>query len=225
MRKLKKAGAPKTERALHTSASVEAYELIKQRLITLEYPPGRYLNEAQVCKDLGIGRTPVHHAVTRLALEGMLEIMPRKGIVVRPLSMEDALAVSEARIINEPACARLVAERITKKELADIQAIVRPAAAMSRSRDVPGLMNMDRMFHRALARACRNPVLEQILLRLHERSLRFWFVSLSDPEHLDRVASEHAAVIAALQSHDADKAETMMRLHIQSSQDHIRKSF
>ncbi len=79
-----------------------------------------------------------------------------------------------------------------------------------------GLMNADREFHSILARASRNKLLEQILQRLHEQSLRFWFISLSDPAHLKGVDAEHWEVLHALEARDASRAEAATRAHIES---------
>jgi len=201
-----------------------AYERIKLGIISLRYRPGAYVNEAQLCTDLEFGRTPVHHAVMRLALDGLLEIVPRKGIIVRPISLQEVMGSVEVRLFNEPAAARMVAERGTEDELAALASCLKRAERLVGSRNIMGLMNADREFHSILARASRNKLLEQILQRLHEQSLRFWFISLSDPAHIKGVESEHWAVVRALQARDPVAAEAAMRTHIESFRDHIRTS-
>ncbi len=209
----------------HASSLADmAYERIKLGIISLRYRPGAYVNEAQLCTDLELGRTPVHHAVMRLALDGMLEIVPRKGIIVRPVSLHEVMASVEVRLMNEPACARLAAERGTPDEFAMMEACLKRSGRMIASRNIMGLMNADREFHSCLARASRNELLEQILQRLHEQSLRFWFISLSDPARLKGVDAEHWEVLHALQARDPDGAESAVRSHIESFRDHIRAS-
>jgi len=206
------------------SLAEAAYERMKLGIISLRYRPGAYVNEAQLCNELELGRTPVHQAVLRLALEGMLEVVPRKGIIVKPISLQEVTASVEVRLINEPACARLAAERCTPEEYAALTACLRRGERLIGARDITGLMNVDREFHSMLARASRNALLEQILQRLHEQSLRFWFISLSDPSHLKAVDCEHWEVLRALERHDPDAAEAAMRSHIESFRDHIRTS-
>jgi DNA-binding GntR family transcriptional regulator len=209
---------------VRTSLSDTAYEHIKLNVISLKYRPGSYVNEAQICADLRLGRTPVHHAVMRLALDGLLEVVPRKGIIVRPVSLQSVLASVEVRLINEPACARMAAERATDEEIEALASCLKRADSMIEARDVMGLMNIDREFHRILARAAHNPLMLQILERLHEQSLRFWFLSLSDPAHLKAVDEEHWEIVRALQARDPGRAEAAIRHHIGSFRDHIRKS-
>jgi DNA-binding GntR family transcriptional regulator len=207
-----------------TSLADTAYERIKLDIIALRYQPGSYVNEAQICSDLELGRTPVHQAVLRLAIDGLLEVVPRKGIIVRPMSLQEVMASVEVRLINEPACARLAAERGSDEQFEAMAACLKRGQRMISARDITGLMNVDREFHINLAKAARNPLIEQILKRLHEQSLRFWFVSLSDPAHLNAVDQEHWEVVKALKNRDADRAEAAIRRHIESFRDHIRQS-
>lgn len=206
------------------SLNETAYEEVKRRIITLVYPPGSYINEAQLCSDLDIGRTPVHQAVNRLALEGMINIIPRKGMIVRPISLEDALAVFEVRLLLEPACVRLAAKLASSDELNAMTKLLEPTAHLVAARDIEGLMNIDKDFHILLARSARNKVLEQMLMRLHERSLRFWFISLSDRDHVTNVIDDHQEIVEMLRRRDGESAENLMRRHIEAARDRIRST-
>ena len=70
-----------------------AYEQIKESIITLHFLPGQYLNEGSICALLQVGRTPVHQALQRLELEGLVEIMPRKGVIVLPDSISEIIKI------------------------------------------------------------------------------------------------------------------------------------
>jgi DNA-binding GntR family transcriptional regulator len=208
----------------HTSLAKQAYDAMKLCIISLEYRPGSYLIEAAIAKKLGFGRMPVHEAIARLAHEGMLQIIPRKGVVVRPISLDEALANIEARLVNEPAAARFAAERASADDVAGIESILEGAAPLVARRDIKGLMQIDWRYHSAIARATRNPVLEDILARLHERSLRFWFISLSDLSHLQQVHDEHQLILRAFKAHDGAAAENAVREHIESFRETIKRT-
>ena len=201
-----------------------ACEEIKRRIIRLDYRPGTYINAAQVSADLGIGVTPVNQALNRLMHEGMVEIIPRKGAIVRPVSLDEILQLIDVRLVNEAYCARLAAERASEAEIAAIAAVVDRAERLVGRRDVEGLMLLDREFHLRLSRAARHPVLAELLLGLHERSLRFWFISLSDEEHLAAVHREHRAIADALRARDPDAIEAAVRSHIESFRATISRS-
>src|SRR5436309_6525740 len=108
-----------------TAASLRdaAYDAIKHRIITCEFRPGEYINELQLSSTLKIGRTPVHQALDRLMIEGMVDVIPRKGVIVRPVSLNEVLQIIETRLVNETYCSRLAAERANNfdiSELADV---------------------------------------------------------------------------------------------------------
>lgn len=193
-----------------------AYESIKHRIITCAFKPGEYINEAQVSAVLGLGRTPVHQAIDRLMLDGMVEVIPRKGIIVKPVSLDEVLQIIEARLIVEPQAIRLATERADDTEIVALGDILGRAQQWTAVRNVEQMMLLDREFHLVLARAARNDVFADILRRLHERSLRFWFISLTDVSHHGEVQDEHRVIVKAVQERDADAAEAAMRRHIES---------
>lgn len=201
----------------------EAYEVIKQRIIMCLFRPGEALSEATVSATLGFGRTPVRQAFDRLMRDGLVEVLPRKGIIVRPISQDEVRDMVEVRLLNEGLCARLAAERAEPAQLAALNENVAQGARAAAARDVVTLMALDRDFHGAISTAAGNPVLGEILRNLHERAQRVWFVSLRAPEHHRRVVDEHAAIVEALRSRDPSAAEAAVRAHIQSFADNLKR--
>jgi len=80
---------------------------------------------------------------------------------------------------------------------------------------------LDRSFHVAISSAAGNPVQGEVLRGLHERSLRFWFISLRAPDHHHRVCDQHDAIVTALAERDPEMAEGAMREHIKAFRDNI----
>ena len=177
-----------------------------------------------ISEQLGIGRTPVHQALDRLMLEDMVEVIPRKGVIVRPVSLDEVLQLVEVRLVNETHCAMLAAERATEAEIGALGATLAPTQRLIDRRDIEGLMMLDRDFHAGISAAARNRVLANILLTLHERSLRFWFISLSDEAHLIEVRDQHVEIHAAIRARDGAKASKAMRAHIELFRQNIMKS-
>ena len=201
-----------------------AYEAIKHRIITCAFRPGEYLNEAYVSAMLGIGRTPVHQAIDRLMLEGMVDVMPRKGVIVKPVSLDEIMQIIEVRLINETHGVRLAAERAERDEIAHLSDVLARAGQWMEMRDSEQLMLLDREFHNVLALASKNNVLADTLSKLHDRSLRFWFISLNRPGHHSNVHAQHEAILAAIRDHDPAGAEEAMRNHIQDFRNNLMRS-
>lgn len=208
--------ARKRRRSEEQSQNAKAYERLKDGLTTLAYKPGDYLNTAALMSDLELGRTPLNHALHRLATEGLVQIIPRKGVMVAPLSIDDALHLIDVRLANETLCARLAATRITAIALQKLQAAARRFDAAVARRNVAQMMSCDRMFHEQIADASGNPVLVEVLRVLHARSQRFWAISLSADGHVAEVSEEHQQIIAALTKGDGELAARALAEHIES---------
>ena len=202
--------------AADVSHNEQAYALLKDRLTTLQYKPGDYLNTAVLMDDLALGRTPINHALHRLSNEGLVQIIPRKGVLVAPLSIDDALDLIHVRTVNEALCVRLAAAKMTSGELTKIRKLAAQFDTAVEDRDMARIMNCDRLFHEAIAAASRNQVLIEILKVLHARSQRFWAISLSAEGHLAEVSIEHQAIIAALEEGNAERAEAAANAHVAS---------
>ena len=205
------------------SLTERAYNEIKFRIITCSYRPGEVLSEAAISDELKIGRTPVHQAIHRLMIDGLIAIMPRKGVMVTPVGVEEVMEIIDVRLVNECYCARLAANRASHSELQQLRAILKSAESIMELRDVQKMMLLDRKFHETLARAANNTVLAEVLRNLHERSLRFWFISLRDSDYHRSVWEQHRLIVEALERHDPAGAEHAMREHILSFQRNVTR--
>ncbi|ACA19364.1 transcriptional regulator, GntR family [Methylobacterium sp. 4-46] len=197
------------------SENERAYRRLKGDILALRLKPGEALNEAALCAEFGIGRTPVNKALHRLMHEGLVRILPRKGVLVQPLSMDEFAQLVEVRRLTEPACAARAAERIGAADLARLDAVLAEAPAAP-SPDLDPIIEADRRFHAAIAAASGNRVLAEVLDGLHGRSVRFWALSLGTGQHLAEVAVEHAAIRDALARRSPSDAAAAMTAHIES---------
>jgi DNA-binding GntR family transcriptional regulator len=202
-----------------------AHEAIKLRIITCALKPGEYVNELQLSEMLEIGRTPVHQALNRLMLEGLVEVIPRKGVIVKPVSLNEVLHILEVRTINECYCARLAAERANDQDIAEISGVLKRAARWLSARNTKNLMLIDREFHSLVVRAAKNDVVAELVRSLHERSLRLWFLMHHTPKQYATVHEQHEAIFDAISKHDPDKAEAATRQHIETFRANICQFF
>lgn len=199
----------------------QAYRNIKQRILTCEFAPGDFLNEAYLQEELGLGRSPINQALHRLAMEGLLVIYPRKGVMVCQLSLNEVIEMIEVRIVNECMSVRLATERAQPSEIEAMRDILQEAPQAIENRDLVKLMEIDLRFHNAISAASRNKILSEILNGLHERQARFWFLSLSAKEQMTRVYEEHLEIVEAIASRDVSIAEKIMTKHIETFRKNI----
>jgi GntR family transcriptional regulator, rspAB operon transcriptional repressor len=193
-----------------------AYEAIKYRVITCAFRPGEYINELKVANLLGFGRTPVHQAFDRLRVEGMVNVIPRKGIIVKPLNLDEVAQVLEARLLIEIHCVRLAAQRATASDVEDLRKLVHQSREALQTRNIERILMLDRDFHLLLASAAKNVVLNEVLANLKDRSLRVWFTSLATDNHYQTVQDEHDDILNAIAKRSPDEAEAAMRRHFGS---------
>ena len=192
----------------------QAYEVIKAKIVSCDLKPGEAVTVTDLAEALGIGRTPVIQAVDRLMVDGLVEVMPRKGVVVSPVSLDELVEIIEVRLLNEGQAARWAAERIQERQVSDLRANLENMAKATKERATERIIALDREFHRLISAAAGNSIMAELLGNLHDRSVRFWTLSLNVPDHNLRVCEQHAEILAALAAHDAERAEAAVRAHI-----------
>jgi DNA-binding GntR family transcriptional regulator len=203
------------------SLTERAYAEIRQRVMTLKFRPGQFLNESLICTELGLGRTPVHEALHRLQVEGLVQIVPRKGVLIRTASLDDVIALIETRMVVEPAGMALAAQRAQPHHLKNLQALIRQSRDALRKNDRAGYMALDLAFHSEIVRATRNSVLAEVMRMLHQRASRIWHLQVWKDADLRLTQIEHEAIFEALKQKDADGAAEAARAHLTSLRSRI----
>ena len=193
-----------------------AYTALKEKILKLYFLPGQYLNEGALCEQLGVGRTPVHMALQRLQHEGLVEVMPRKGIIVQPGSIPEILKILESRMTIEADLARNAASRATPKEAEGLRKLARVKISGDTQSQLDNFIEADRAFHSCFADLAGNPVMSDIARKLHDRSIRYWYLHLWQTFDGRASGSEHTAIADAIARGDGEAAASAVRAHIES---------
>lgn len=204
------------EAAKGESLTDKAYEILKWRILSMEIPPGSYLNELELCERLGFGRAPIHHALQRLKHDQLVDIRPRKGVIVRSWSPRDVNDLVEARVPLESTIVRLAAERVTKEKGAALKRLLADGPRLIARRDREGLIKLDRNFHLGLAEVTGNRVLLDIIERLHQQSSILWFLQISNETTYEAVQEQHERILDRVLARDADGAAAALVQHLGS---------
>jgi DNA-binding GntR family transcriptional regulator len=211
---------PDPEGAL--SLSERATVRIRELIVTLELAPGSPVSERELMQLLGLGRTPVREALRTLAQEKLVEVYPRRGIVVSPVDVGDLASLSEARLALESDAARWAAERATAEERAIARSLLAELPG-GHAPDERALIELDQRIHRHVYRCAHNAFVESTLLELYTLSLRIWFLALDRVgAGLDDAVTEHRALLEAVAAGEAENAELAMRHHIEAFERAIR---
>jgi DNA-binding GntR family transcriptional regulator len=200
-----------------------AYELLKDKIVTTQMPPGAVIREGDLMAELGLGRTPIREALKLLEAQHLVSVSPRRGMFVAPINIADLGEIEELRSVLDPLCVRLAAGRIVPAEVASLAEIIQHAHAVEASGDVPRLLALDRRFHRVLAVATRNELLQSQLEMLYDLSMRIWYFYLGQVDPEDLAFDALVEVIEALAAGDAARAENAMCHHIQHFGESIKR--
>lgn len=200
-----------------------AYELIKQKIITTEMPPGAVIQEVALMAELGLGRTPIREALKLLEAERLVTVSPRRGMFVTPINISDLAKLQEIRSVLDLLSVRLAALRVTPVDLAQMRAWVEQARAAGPSGDMRALMSLDHRFHQLLAATTRNELLAAEDERLYNLSVRIWHYYLEQLCPEDLALAALVEVVEGLERGDVAQAEEAMSRHISHFSDSIRR--
>ena len=198
------------------SLADRAYLAIRDQLIMLDIQPGEPIDDDQLAKSLGVGRTPIREALKRLEVDRLVVSYPRRGTFATGMDIADLAHVSEIRVQLEPLAARRAAERApraTRTELDELASRVETLDILGADRT--DLMRCDLTVHRAIYRAANNPHLEDVLIRYDNLATRIHCMFLDRLSTTDmHVVAEHVALLRAIAAADADRADDLAREHV-----------
>lgn len=197
----------------------EVLDTLRRMAISYELKPGERISEIELAARLGVSRTPVREALTRLVNDGFLAPVTR-GYVRRPLEVQETLELYEARVAIESACLAMAIERASDEQIAESLAYLEKSRKVPRDTPIEQLVELDEGFHLRIADMAGNAELRRILANLNER---IRFIRWIDMESVgrDSTQSEHAEILQALRSRDREASAKALREHIGLRRDQI----
>lgn len=197
----------RTVPARRTGESVEtgsltdkAYRRLEELIVTLDLPPGTVLSEQGLAIRLNIGRTPIREALQRLARDGLVVVLPRRGVLVSEIDLLRQLRLIETRRVLDRLMAELAADRANAPErarFAEIAALMRQAADDG---DDIAFLRLDGELNLLMAQAARNEFAARSMAPLHGLSRRFWYRHSKQAADLPLTAWLHVELATAIAS-------------------------
>lgn len=202
------------------SLATQAYEAIRDMLVTLQIRPGAAISEEALSAQLGFGRTPIREAIKRLEVDSLVVVYPRRGTFATEVNITDLALITEIRQALEPRAARSAALRRTPADQEELRGLRR--ACVESARDDEGLMRLDRAVHSAIYRCSHNRFLEANLMQYYSLVHRIWHLFLVRLPHLSEHIAEHVPLLEAIIEGRADDAEKIVRAHVANFEQSIR---
>jgi DNA-binding GntR family transcriptional regulator len=184
----------------------QAYRAIEERIVTLRLKPGDILSEHILVTACRIGRTPIREALQRLAREGLVIVLPRKGILVSDINPRHQLLVLEVRRELERLLCRAGAERATQAQRTRMLAIAQGMDRSARTNDDISFMRLDRELNGLMMEAAHNDYAARSMKLLQGLSRRFWYMHYREAADLPLCARLHAEQARAIAKGDGDAA-------------------
>jgi DNA-binding GntR family transcriptional regulator len=188
------------------SLTERAYRELEEQIVTLQLEPGTVLTEAALAARLDIGRTPIREALQRLAREGLVVILPRRGCLVSQIDVRRQLKLIEVRRELERLMARAAVQRKTEAERARFVEIAEGMEAAARGNDDMTFMRYDRMLNLLISTAARNEFASNAMGLMHGLSRRFWYIHYKEVADLPHCARLHSQLARAIAEGDSEAA-------------------
>lgn len=198
-----------------------AYERIKHDIICCAIAPGAEISEAQLCLQYKLGKAPVRMALSRLAHDGLVRVIPRRGYMVMPVTLKDIQDVFELRLMLEPAAARMAAGRVDAQRLRTLDEVCRAGYQSGDVKSISRFLDANKAFHVAIAQATGNSRLADAIEKLLDEMTRLLHLGLGLRNRSQEMQHEHRTLMKALVRGDGGGAEHICRDQIEAARNMV----
>ena len=207
---------PEPPDAEHLPRGEAAYQYIRSAIQGGRLRPGERLREIDLAEQIGLSRTPIREALSRLEAEGLVAHDATRGVVVAELDYSMVTELYYMREVLEGTAARLAAQHASDVEISILSDLCQQyEAALG---DEAALTASNRRFHETLYRCSHNRYLLNMVTVLHDALFLLGRTTLGSPERAAETLGEHRAVVTAIRARDANAAEEALRTHIRNAQ-------
>ena len=192
----------------------QAYAKLHEVIVSGAWAPGERLDERALAQALGVSRTPVREAVTRLVSDRLVEHRPYQGNFIRSFTLEQVVSLYDVRRVLEVLAIREAVPRLTEDTLTAIRSVLDEACAAVDKGDLASFADADRTFHHLISECSGNETLVLLLQNLDAQIQIVRTAANRDPQLVERTLIERDRILAALKDRDAEHAATLMAEHI-----------
>lgn len=199
-----------------------AYRTIQRMLVTTEIPPASLLDDGDLARRLGIGRTPVRRALKRLDLEGLVTIYPRRGTFATDITIESLAKLSDLRTVLEGLAAEKAAQNATASDIEVLRALRRDIIANHDHAE--DLFDAFKRLHTEIYRMANNPYLTNVAQTHYQLSYRIRYAFQDKLAPLATHVGFYTELIDALMARDAERARDLAAQHVVDFREEVRST-
>lgn len=203
-----------------------AYDYIKERIISGEYPPMSDLSEDKLQKELNISRTPVREAILRLEKEDFVYVYPRKGTIITDVTQDLIEDIYQVRRLIEPEMVVSTMHLIDRSWLLDMRRrFLEPDPMLKGEQLRRYYIELDTELHFQIMAGCPNRYMRRMMKNIYDQNQRLRMAcSRADAED-DRTTEEHVAIVDALLKGDKEELEQTIAMHLEQSKERTIRTF
>ncbi len=198
------------------------FKALRDRIIYMEYVPGKLIPEKDLCAEFKVSRTPLREAVKKLAEMKLVNVIPRFGTYVSPVDIHEIRSAFEVKIKLEGLAGEVAAKRITEDKLKQLEVLIHDADVLLKESAQRNLIEIDSRFHEIIYGATQNPILQEMLENLHSRCARLWNSALSEVIPGPVIIHQLKEIYSALKKREAQRSSKLMEDHVCYFINHIK---
>ena len=198
---------------LHESLGERVYRTVRDLILSQVFPPGSKLNVEQICRDLGVSRTPVWDTMRRLESEGLVNTVPRHGVFVLNYGADQIRDLFAVRGALEALAVRQAALHRDPDSCADLEGAMKEMERAAAAVEIDLYSRAAIEFHDRVLEAARNRVLSRLLENVYAQILVLRLRSLYLPERVASSVAEHREIFEAVVAGDGERGERLARAH------------
>lgn len=206
------------EKIFNNELSAQAYQKVKSMIMDKVLLPGQKIVQDKLAENLGISRTPLRSALQMLEGEGLIESVPRRGVIVKEFTDKEVLEIYDCRMALEGTAIRLFTERASVEEIEELKKLFLPF--LHGAIDEKKYQNVDAKFHITIMEGSGNGFLNK-LFRQGNLLVSMDLIGLLRPP--EETLQEHIDMIEAIAKGNADLAEALSKEHLDKTKQLIIK--
>ncbi len=199
----------------------QAYRAIKDKIVSLQIKPGQRIFEADLGKELGIGRTPVREALLMLENEKLVECNDKKGYIVRKLSREEAYDFFAIRQVIEDFAIPLILKGLKDETIKELEQNIERVKGYVKNNDFANIIRYETEFHEILYRTTNSTVFIELISGIVDKFQWLRAIALSAPTGVQQSLDEHVKILNAYKARDISEIRRLTKQHIRDGKEKL----
>lgn len=194
-----------------------AYEKLRLSILNGEFHAGELYNEMALAKEMGISRTPVREALLELSSKGLVEFLPRRGIMISVLSKKDVEELFELRKVLERYFVSKVSSDPGKYDFSKLEKCIEEQKNAQNEKNIPKYLRANGEFHYILGEMCNNDRMRETYGNLVDLICLIALQGMESPLRIDHLINQHEAMLQALKNGETSMADALLTIHLKES--------